>query len=81
MLTRNRLEPADHYVPSANQHGGDMGSNIDPRVAAAIADEGRAVNNYWPNVSGRTEYIDGQANTITANGETYWHNGLSIARP
>ncbi len=50
-------------------------------VAAAIADEGRAVNNYWPNISGRTEYIDGQANTITANGEAYWHNGLVYRSP
>ncbi|MGO8720501.1 MAG: glycoside hydrolase family 3 C-terminal domain-containing protein [Acidobacteriaceae bacterium] len=50
-------------------------------MAAAIADEGRAVNNYWPNVSGRTEYIGAQATTITANGETYWHNGLVYRSP
>src|ERR1700675_3911309 len=37
-------------------------------VAAAIADEGRAIYNFWPTVSGKTELVRGQAVTITADG-------------
>lgn len=62
-----------------------MAATWDPtlihEVAGAIADEGRAVNNYWPNVLGRTENIDGQSITIAANGEAYWHNGLVYRSP
>jgi len=62
-----------------------MAATWDPtlvrEVAGAIADEGRAVNNYWPTISGKTEYLRGQAVTVTQNGETYWHNGLVYRSP
>jgi beta-glucosidase len=58
-------------------------------AAAAIADEGRAINNYWPTVQGRIEpeftWPDipwkGQPLTITANGERVRHNGLVYRSP
>jgi hypothetical protein len=34
-------------------------------VAAAIADEGRAVNNYWPTVKGTVEPTGGQGQSVT----------------
>src|SRR5262245_12585309 len=50
-------------------------------VAAAIADEGRAINNLWPTVPGKTEPgQQGQLVTVTANGERLRHNGSSIGR-
>jgi len=42
-------------------------------VAASIADEGRAIYNYWPTVSGKTELVRGQAVTVTASGERVSH--------
>jgi beta-glucosidase len=50
-------------------------------VAAAIADEGRAIYNYWPTVSGKTELVRGQAVTVTASGERISHNGLVYRSP
>ncbi|MPZ19846.1 MAG: family 3 glycosyl hydrolase [Luteitalea sp.] len=51
-------------------------------VAAAIADEGRAVHNYWPTVSGTTEPDPrGQLVTTTASGERVRHNGLVYRSP
>src|ERR1700691_4179286 len=50
-------------------------------VAAAIADEGRAIYNFWPTVSGKTELVRGQAVTVTANGERVSHNGLVYRSP
>src|SRR5437870_7043820 len=44
-------------------------------IAAAIADEGRAINNLWPTVPGKTEPgQQGQLVTVTANGERLRHN-------
>jgi len=51
-------------------------------VAAVIADEGRAVNNLWPTVQGKTEPGgQGQLVTVTANGERLRHNGLVYRSP
>src|SRR5438045_238299 len=52
-------------------------------VAAAIADEGRAIHNYWPTVQGKQEPTGGQAQmvTVTANGERLRHNGLVYRSP
>jgi beta-glucosidase len=62
-----------------------MAATWDPQlthdVAAAIADEGRAVYNYWPTVSGNNEAVRGQAVTITADGKRIAHNGLVYRSP
>jgi beta-glucosidase len=62
-----------------------MAATFDPPlvhdVAAAIADEGRAVYNYWPTVQGRSEAVRGQAVTITADGKRISHNGLVYRSP
>jgi beta-glucosidase len=52
-------------------------------VAAAIADEGRAVNNYWPTVQGKVEPTGGQGQdvTVTADGRRLRHNGLVYRSP
>src|SRR5438309_3855717 len=52
-------------------------------VAGAIADEGRAIYNYWPTVPGKVEMTggQGQAVTVTANGERFRHNGLVYRSP
>jgi beta-glucosidase len=51
-------------------------------VAAAIADEARAVNNYWPTVAGATAPSNnGQVLTVTASGERLRHNGLVYRSP
>jgi beta-glucosidase len=52
-------------------------------VAAAIADEGRAVHNYWPTVTGKQEPTGGQGQmvTVTATGERLRHNGLVYRSP
>ena len=52
-------------------------------VAAAIADEGRAVHNYWPTVPGRREPTGGQGQmvTVAANGDRLRHNGLVYRSP
>ena len=52
-------------------------------VAAAIADEGRAINNYWPTVQGKTEPTGGQGQdvTVTADGKRLRHNGLVYRSP
>ncbi len=52
-------------------------------VAAAIADEGRAVHNYWPTVPGRREPTGGQGQmvTVAANGDRFRHNGLVYRSP
>ena len=51
-------------------------------VAAAIADEGRAVYNLWQHVPGKMEGEDrGQLETITAKGERLRHNGLVYRSP
>jgi len=51
-------------------------------VAAAIADEARAVYNYWPTVTGRTEPGgNGQLVTVTESGERLRHNGLVYRSP
>jgi beta-glucosidase len=62
-----------------------MAATFDPvlvhDVAAAIADEGRAIYNYWPTVQGQTEAVRGQAVTITADGKRISHNGLVYRSP
>jgi len=63
-----------------------MAATWDPalihEVAAVIADEGRAVYNFWPTVQGRTEPGgQGQLATVTANGERLRHNGLVYRSP
>src|SRR5207237_569650 len=52
-------------------------------VAGAIADEGRAIYNYWPTVPGKVEVTggQGQAVTVTANGARFRHNGLVYRSP
>ena len=52
-------------------------------VAAAIADEGRAINNYWPTVQGTVEPTGGQGQnvTVTADGKHLRHNGLVYRSP
>ena len=63
-----------------------MAATFDPplihEVAGAIADEGRAVYNYWHSVPGTTEQqMRGQAVTITADGKRIAHNGLVYRSP
>lgn len=62
-----------------------MAATWDPQlthdVAAAIADEGRAVYNYWPTVSGTSEAVRGQGVTVTADGKRIAHNGLVYRSP
>jgi beta-glucosidase len=62
-----------------------MAATWDPQlthdVAAAIADEGRAVYNYWPTVTGSSEAVRGQGVTITADGKRISHNGLVYRSP
>lgn len=50
-------------------------------VAGAIADEGRAVYNYWHTVQGTTETFRGQQVTVTADGKRIAHNGLVYRSP
>jgi beta-glucosidase len=52
-------------------------------IAAAIADEGRAINNYWPTVPGNVEPTGGQGQsvTVTADGKRLRHNGLVYRSP
>jgi beta-glucosidase len=50
-------------------------------VAAAIADEGRAVYNYWHTVQGTTETFRGQKVTVTPDGKRIAHNGLVYRSP
>jgi beta-glucosidase len=50
-------------------------------VAATIADEGRAVFNYWSNVSGEVSNTGRQPVTVTAGGERVGHNGLVYRSP
>lgn len=51
-------------------------------VAAAIADEGRAVYNLWQHVPGKMEGEErGQLETVTAKGERLRHNGLVYRSP
>ena len=64
-----------------------MAATWNPRlvhdVAAAIADEGRAINNYWPTVPGNIEPTGGQGQnvTVTADGRRLRHNGLVYRSP
>jgi beta-glucosidase len=63
-----------------------MAATFDPvlvhSVAAAIADEGRAVYNYWHTVPGTTEEsMRGQAATLTPDGKRFAHNGLVYRSP
>jgi beta-glucosidase len=51
-------------------------------VAAVIADEARAIYNYWPTVPGTMQPSNnGQLMTVTANGERLRHNGLVYRSP
>lgn len=51
-------------------------------VASVIADEGRAIYNLWPTVSGKTEPGgQGQPVTVTADGQRLRHNGLVYRSP
>jgi beta-glucosidase len=64
----------------------NMASSFDPPlihdVAEAIADEGRAVYNYWHTVQGTVEPQGrGQAVTITPDGKRIAHNGLVYRSP
>src|ERR1700691_42483 len=62
-----------------------MAATFDPPlvhdVASAIADEGRAVYNYWHTVQGTAEAVRGQAVTVTADGKRISHNGLVYRSP
>ena len=63
-----------------------MAATFDPplvhEVAGAIADEGRAVYNYWHDVPGTTQQMmRGQAVTITADGKRIAQTALYTARP
>lgn len=62
-----------------------MAATWDPplihEVAGAIADEGRAVYNYWHTVQGTTETFRGQKVTVTADGRRSGHNGLVYRSP
>src|SRR5947209_3863265 len=63
-----------------------MAATWDPalvhEVAAAIADEGRAVYNLWQHVPGKMEGEErGQFEPVTANGERLRHNGLVYRSP
>lgn len=62
-----------------------MAATWDPaltqEVAGAIADEGRAVYNYWHTVSGTTESTRGQAVTVLPDGTRVAHNGLVYRSP
>ena len=62
-----------------------MAATFDPplihEVASAIADEGRAVYNYWHTVQGTTETFRGQAVTMAADGKRVAHNGLVYRSP
>jgi beta-glucosidase len=52
------------------------------QVASVIADEGRAVYNLWPTVTGKTEPGGaGQMVTVTADGKRLRHNGLVYRSP
>jgi beta-glucosidase len=63
----------------------NMAATWDPQlthdVAAAIADEGRAVYNYWPTVNGNSDAVRGQGVTVTADGKRIAHNGLVYRSP
>jgi beta-glucosidase len=52
-------------------------------VAGAIADEGRAIYNYWPTIKGKTDPNGGQGQevTVTPDGKRYRHNGLVYRSP
>ncbi|HET7221229.1 MAG TPA: glycoside hydrolase family 3 C-terminal domain-containing protein, partial [Vicinamibacterales bacterium] len=52
-------------------------------IAAAIADEGRAIHNYWPTVPGKIEPTGGQGQSVTvaADGRRLRHNGLVYRSP
>lgn len=50
-------------------------------VAGAIADEGRAVYNYWHTVQGTTETFRGQKVTVAPDGKRIAHNGLVYRSP
>jgi beta-glucosidase len=63
-----------------------MAATFDPPlvkdVASAIADEGRAVYNYWHTVQGTVEPQGrGMAVTVTADGKRIAHNGLVYRSP
>jgi beta-glucosidase len=63
-----------------------MAATFDPPlvhdVAAAIADEGRAVYNYWHTVPGTVELqMRGMAVTVTPDGKRIAHNGLVYRSP
>jgi beta-glucosidase len=62
-----------------------MAATWDPplvhEVAGAIADEGRAVYNYWHTVQGTTETMRGQLVTVTPDGKRIAHNGLVYRSP
>jgi beta-glucosidase len=63
-----------------------MAATFDPAlihdVAGAIADEGRAVYNYWHTVPGTVEpQMGGMAVTVTADGKRIAHNGLVYRSP
>ncbi|HZL51166.1 MAG TPA: glycoside hydrolase family 3 C-terminal domain-containing protein [Terracidiphilus sp.] len=63
-----------------------MAATFDPAlvhdVAGAIADEGRAVYNYWRTVPGTVEpQMRGMAVTVTADGKRIAHNGLVYRSP
>jgi beta-glucosidase len=62
-----------------------MAATWDPsltqEVAGAIADEGRAIYNYWHTVSGQSESTRGQEVTVLADGTRVAHNGLVYRSP
>ncbi|HVT30903.1 MAG TPA: hypothetical protein VHE81_23050, partial [Lacipirellulaceae bacterium] len=62
-----------------------MAATWDPaltqEVAGAIADEGRAVYNYWNNLKGTTEMAGRYEVTVLPDGSRVAHNGLVYRSP
>jgi len=62
-----------------------MAATWDPalteQVAHAIADEGRAIYNYWNTSPGKTELVRGREVSILPDGTTIAHNGLVYRSP
>src|SRR5579863_7986878 len=63
-----------------------MAATWDPdlirETSSAIADEARAINNFWPTVRGEDKpALLGMRVTVTAQGEKYGHNGLVYRSP
>jgi hypothetical protein len=77
----DRLDEAHDDVSGADRMASTWDVLLEHEVASAIADEGRAVNNYWPTIQGPTAPSNnGQLLTRTADGD-FRHNGLVYRSP